>query len=71
MNELDNLLKHLQIDGDFDLFGQSWDSSPRSLEIFLLNCGHQGMLASTYACTRQPPGLNHLILANPLARMED
>ena len=42
MDELENLLKHLQIDGDFDLLGQSWGgmSSARSPEIFRVDCNY-------------------------------
>ncbi|TFK38247.1 Alpha/Beta hydrolase protein [Crucibulum laeve] len=48
MDELNNLLKHLEIYDDFDLLGQSWG----------------GMLAGQYAATHTPPGLKRLIIAN-------
>ena len=44
MDELENLLKHLGIENDFDLLGHSWG----------------GMLASQFACERKPAGLKHL-----------
>ncbi|KIJ26781.1 hypothetical protein M422DRAFT_191776 [Sphaerobolus stellatus SS14] len=52
-DELDNLLKHLGIQDDYDLFGQSWG----------------GMLAARFA-TKQPKGLNKLIISNSPASME-
>jgi proline-specific peptidase len=55
MKELDNLLKHLKIDNDFDLLGQSWG----------------GMLAASFVINYQPPGLKNLIIANSMARMQD
>ncbi|KAH9487467.1 L-amino acid amidase [Psilocybe cubensis] len=48
MNELENLLKHLGIQDNFDLLGHSWG----------------GMLASAYASIRIPSGLHRLIIAN-------
>lgn len=48
VQELENLLQHLGIAEDFDLFGHSWG----------------GMLANQYIIERQPKGLKHLILAN-------
>jgi len=48
MDELDNLLKHLGIYGNFDLLGHSWG----------------GMLAGHYAAARTPKGLRRLIIAN-------
>ncbi|KAF8654280.1 hypothetical protein AX16_003575 [Volvariella volvacea WC 439] len=48
MGELDNLLKFLKVDKDFDLVGNSWG----------------GMLAGQYAATYNPPGLKHLIIGN-------
>ncbi|KAF9000592.1 proline-specific peptidase [Cyathus striatus] len=53
MNELDNVLSHFGIADDFDLLGQSWG----------------GMLAAQYAATRQPSGLQHLIIADSPASM--
>ncbi|KAH9478942.1 L-amino acid amidase [Psilocybe cubensis] len=53
MDELDNLLKALKINDDFDLLGQSWG----------------GMLAGHYAAARSPPGLKRLIIANSPASM--
>jgi len=55
MDELENLLKHLKITDNFDLGGQSW------------GC----LLGALFAGKRRPPGLKHLILLNPLARMDD
>ncbi|PPQ72372.1 hypothetical protein CVT24_002072 [Panaeolus cyanescens] len=48
MDELDNLLRALNIYDDFDLLGQSWG----------------GMLGGQYAATHTPPGLKRLIIAN-------
>ncbi|THH21390.1 hypothetical protein EW146_g148 [Bondarzewia mesenterica] len=53
-DELDNLLAHLGVAGEFDLFGHSWG----------------GMLAAEYAATRQPRGLRRLVLADTPASME-
>ncbi|KAL0955742.1 hypothetical protein HGRIS_001958 [Hohenbuehelia grisea] len=53
MNELSNLLDHIGITEDFDLLGHSWG----------------GMLASSYAALRHPPGLKHLIIADSPASM--
>lgn len=53
LDELDNLLTHLGIDGDYDLLGHSWG----------------GMLAARHA-TKQPKGLNKLILADSPADMK-
>ncbi|KAK0441312.1 Alpha/Beta hydrolase protein [Armillaria borealis] len=47
-DELDNLLRHLGIRDDFDLFGHSWG----------------GIFGSDYASNRMHPGLKRLILAN-------
>lgn len=55
MDELENLLKHLKISNNFDLGGQSWGS----------------ILGALFAGKRKPAGLKHLILLNPLARMDD
>ncbi|KAF8966611.1 Alpha/Beta hydrolase protein [Flammula alnicola] len=54
MDELDNLLKALCIDCDFDLLGHSWG----------------GMLAGQYAATRTPNGLKRLIIADSPASIE-
>ncbi|KAF9051742.1 Alpha/Beta hydrolase protein [Panaeolus papilionaceus] len=48
MDELDNLLKALDIYDNFDLLGQSWG----------------GMLGGQYAATKTPKGLKRLIIAN-------
>ncbi|RDB26029.1 L-amino acid amidase [Hypsizygus marmoreus] len=48
MDELDNLLKKLELSDDFDLLGHSWG----------------GQLAGSYAALRQPQGLKRLIIAN-------
>ncbi|KAJ8502942.1 hypothetical protein ONZ45_g11303 [Pleurotus djamor] len=48
VDELDNLIKHLGIENDFDLIGNSWG----------------GMLGGTYAATRMPPGLKNLVISN-------
>lgn len=53
-DELENLLKHLGIQDNYDLFGQSWG----------------GMLAARFASSRQPKGLNKLIISNSPASME-
>ncbi|TFK40276.1 proline-specific peptidase [Crucibulum laeve] len=53
MDELDNLLSHFGVAGDFDLLGHSWG----------------GMLGSQYAAQRQPQGLKHLIIADTPASM--
>jgi L-proline amide hydrolase len=55
MDELENLLNHLKISDNFDLGGQSWGS----------------ILGALFAGKRKPRGLKHLILCNPLARMDD
>ncbi|KAF8155869.1 Alpha/Beta hydrolase protein [Crassisporium funariophilum] len=54
MDQLDNLLRHLDIEADFDLLGHSWG----------------GFLAGLYAATRNPRGLRKLILANTPASIE-
>ncbi|KAF9568272.1 proline-specific peptidase [Agrocybe pediades] len=54
MDELDNLLKALRVQDDFDLIGQSWG----------------GMLAAHYAAARTPKGLKRLIIANSPASIE-
>ncbi|KAF8642074.1 hypothetical protein AX16_009690, partial [Volvariella volvacea WC 439] len=48
VSELDNLVKSLKIENNFDLLGHSWG----------------GMLASQYAATYDPPGLKHLMISN-------
>ncbi|KAF8553514.1 alpha/beta-hydrolase, partial [Imleria badia] len=48
MDELDNVLEHLRIKGNFDLAGHSWG----------------GMLAAHYVSHRHPPGPRRLILAS-------
>lgn len=53
MNELENVLKHLEVEGDFDLFGHSWG----------------GMLAAQFAAERQPKGLKRLILSDTPSSM--
>ncbi|EMD37828.1 hypothetical protein CERSUDRAFT_136695 [Gelatoporia subvermispora B] len=54
MDELDNVLAHFSIAGDFDLLGHSWG----------------GMLAAQYAAERRPAGLRHLILTSAPAAMD-
>lgn len=54
MDELDNLLAHFGIQGDFDLFGHSWG----------------GMLGSQYAATRRPEGLKNLVISDSPASMD-
>lgn len=54
MDELENLLKHLGIEGDFDLLGHSWG----------------GMLGSSFAAMRGPKGLKHLVLSDSPASMD-
>jgi proline-specific peptidase len=54
MKELDNVLAHFNIQGDFDLAGHSWG----------------GMLAANYVISRNPRGLKRLILADAPASME-
>jgi len=53
MDELENLLKHFGIDGDYDLVGHSWG----------------GMLAANFAAARNPSGLKHIIITNAPASM--
>ncbi|VUC22225.1 unnamed protein product [Clonostachys rosea] len=53
VDELDNLLSTLRLDGDFDLYGHSWGA----------------MLAVKYVSQRQPPGLNRLVLGSGPASM--
>lgn len=53
MDELDNLLAHLGIRGDFDLLGNSWGA----------------MLAGHYAAVRRPAGMKHVVVANGGASM--
>lgn len=55
VRELDNLIRHLGIEKDFDLFGHSWG----------------GMVAASYVTTYQPPGLKSLVLGNTVASMDD
>ncbi|KAG6844066.1 hypothetical protein H0H87_010009 [Tephrocybe sp. NHM501043] len=54
IDELENLLNHLGISGDYDLLGQSWG----------------GMLAANFVTARQPQGLKHLIIADSPADMK-
>jgi proline-specific peptidase len=53
MDELDNVLEHLGIKGNYDLAGHSWG----------------GMLAAHYVSHRHPPGLQHLVLASAAPSM--
>ncbi|KNZ75480.1 L-amino acid amidase [Termitomyces sp. J132] len=53
MDELENLLNHFGISGDYDLVGHSWG----------------GMLAANFAAARQPVGLKHLVVADTPASM--
>ncbi|RDB25318.1 L-amino acid amidase [Hypsizygus marmoreus] len=53
MDELESLLNHFGISGDYDLIGHSWG----------------GMLAGNFAAARHPAGLKHLIITNTLASM--
>jgi len=55
MDELDNLLDHLDISKEFSILGHSWGA----------------MLGAWYAGTRQPSGLRKLVLANGPARTKD
>ncbi|KAH7884132.1 proline-specific peptidase [Phlebopus sp. FC_14] len=48
MDELDNLLAHLNVKNNFDLLGHSWG----------------GMLGAHYVSHRHPPGLRRLVLAS-------
>ena len=64
-DELENLLRHLGISGNFDLLGHSWGGSSH----FYLTTTrdskfNEGMLAADFAASRQPAGLRRLILAN-------
>lgn len=54
MDELDNLLRHLGIEGEFDLLGHSWGA----------------FLGVHYASNRVPHGLRRLILAEGTCAME-
>lgn len=54
MDELENLLKHLGVAGDYDLLGHSWG----------------GMLGSQFAAERAPKGLRHLVLADSFPAMD-
>jgi proline-specific peptidase len=54
MAELDNLLAHLGVADNFDLYGQSWG----------------GMLAANYVISRNPEGLRRLIISDSPASME-
>ncbi|KAJ6571833.1 proline-specific peptidase [Mycena capillaripes] len=54
MAELDNLLAHLGIATEFDLYGQSWG----------------GMLAANYVISRDPKGLRRLIISDSPASLE-
>lgn len=51
IDELENLLSHFDIQDDFDLVGHSWGAC----------------LATELEVRRQPVGLRHLVLTNPLA----
>ncbi|KAG6810537.1 hypothetical protein H0H92_011424 [Tricholoma furcatifolium] len=53
MDELENLLGHFGISGDYDLVGHSWG----------------GMLAANFVAARQPKGLKHLIVTDTPASM--
>ena len=53
MDELENLVKVLGIQDDFDLLGHSWG----------------GMLGSQFAATREPKGLKQLIISDSPASM--
>ncbi|KAF4618338.1 hypothetical protein D9613_011511 [Agrocybe pediades] len=63
MDELDNLLKALRVQDDFDLIGQSWGGT---FSLALFPC----MLAAHYAAARTPKGLKRLIIANSPASIE-
>ncbi|KAL6886741.1 proline-specific peptidase [Trichoderma evansii] len=51
MAELDNLLKALNIEDDYDLLGQSWGT----------------ILGAEYIISRQPKGMKHYIISNGIA----
>ncbi|EKM58078.1 uncharacterized protein PHACADRAFT_171311 [Phanerochaete carnosa HHB-10118-sp] len=51
IDELENVLAHLGIDGDFDLGGHSWG----------------GIVGTEFAVQRRPRGLRHLVLTDALA----
>ncbi|KAJ6631202.1 Alpha/Beta hydrolase protein [Mycena sp. CBHHK59/15] len=54
MAELDNVLAFFNVGHDFDLYGHSWG----------------GMLAANYVISRNPKGLNRLIISDAPASME-
>ncbi|KAF9467901.1 proline-specific peptidase [Collybia nuda] len=53
IDELENLIRHFNIQQDFDLLGHSWG----------------GMLGMEYEVRRHPTGMRHLIVTNSLASM--
>lgn len=53
IDELVNLLGYLGIESDFDILGHSWG----------------GQLRAEFEVRRQPTGLRHLVLSNPLSSM--
>lgn len=54
IDELENLIQHFDIPGEFDLLGHSWG----------------GMLGMEYEVRRHPTGLRHLVVTNSLASMK-
>ncbi|TFK65939.1 proline iminopeptidase [Pluteus cervinus] len=54
LDQLDALLKHFNIQDNYDLLGHSWG----------------GMLASAHASLRQPTGLKHLVIVSSPADMK-
>jgi pimeloyl-ACP methyl ester carboxylesterase len=53
IDELENLLRHFDIEDGFDLLGHSWG----------------GALIAEFAVRRKPQGLRHLVLADSLSSM--
>jgi proline-specific peptidase len=54
IDELANLVRHLQIDGAFDVLGHSWG----------------GMILSEFVLRRGHPGLKRAVLSNPIGSIE-
>jgi proline-specific peptidase len=53
IDELENLLRHFDIENNFDLLGHSWG----------------GVLNAEFAVRRKPRGLRHLVLASAMSSM--
>jgi L-proline amide hydrolase len=72
MDQLDNLLEHLDIHDNFDLLGPSWggefENGHVNFRCLIQIC--LGFLAGFYAATRPHKGLQNLIVSNAYASIE-